>query len=226
MTFPPPPPRGQLLCRSKQGTWLGRGRGGCWQLPGIRGDGTGPACSEQDGGRSRGWGHCLVPVVPVLGSCCALICLFLPQASVGWPGAMRCSPKRCLTAALTAFVLLLLFLLLHRGSWQEQEPLEVSPAPVSSHWRGELGCPPVHIPCLPAPYGSSRLVLFPPLSRGIPSSASLMLLCTLGAAPGQDLGGQDLGALPCPLLPPPRVREAVSTPGSELTSCGSHPGGV
>ncbi|KAM9185422.1 alpha-1,6-mannosyl-glycoprotein 4-beta-N-acetylglucosaminyltransferase-like isoform 1-T2 [Mergus octosetaceus] len=38
---------------------------------------------------------------------------------------MRCSPKRCLTAALTAFVLLLLFLLLHRGSWQEQEPLEV-----------------------------------------------------------------------------------------------------
>lgn len=171
MTFPPPPPRGQLSCRSKQGTWLGRGRGGCWQLPGIGGDGTGPACSVQDGGRSRGWGHCLVPVVPVLGSCCALICLFLPQASAGWPGAMRCSPKRCLTAALTAFVLLLLFLLLHRGSWQEQEPLEVSPAPVSSHWRGGLGCPPLHIPCLPASCGSSRLVLLPPLSRGIPSSA-------------------------------------------------------
>lgn len=55
---------------------------------------------------------------------------------------------------------------------------------------------------------------------------SLVLLCTLGAAPEQDLGGQDLGALPYPLLPPPRVRAAVSTLGSELTSCGSHPGGV
>lgn len=226
MTFPPPPPRGQLSCRSKQGTWLGRGRGGCWQLPGIRGDGTGPACSVQDGGRSRGWGHCLVPVVPVLGSCCALICLFLPQASAGWPGAMRCSLKRCLTAALTAFVLLLLFLLLHRGSWQEQEPLEVSPAPVSSHWRGELGCPPLHIPCpvwILTAGSAPSLVLWHPQLCFLPS---LVLLCTLGAAPEQDLGGLDLGALPCPLLPPPRVHAAVSTPGSELTSCGSHPGGV
>uniref|UniRef100_A0A8B9TL09 Alpha-1,3-mannosyl-glycoprotein 4-beta-N-acetylglucosaminyltransferase C n=1 Tax=Anas platyrhynchos TaxID=8839 RepID=A0A8B9TL09_ANAPL len=45
---------------------------------------------------------------------------------------MRCSPKRCLTAALTAFVLLLLFLLLHRGSWQEQEPLEFKDLPLDT----------------------------------------------------------------------------------------------
>nr|XP_013052089.2 alpha-1,6-mannosyl-glycoprotein 4-beta-N-acetylglucosaminyltransferase-like [Anser cygnoides]XP_013052090.2 alpha-1,6-mannosyl-glycoprotein 4-beta-N-acetylglucosaminyltransferase-like [Anser cygnoides]XP_013052091.2 alpha-1,6-mannosyl-glycoprotein 4-beta-N-acetylglucosaminyltransferase-like [Anser cygnoides]XP_013052092.2 alpha-1,6-mannosyl-glycoprotein 4-beta-N-acetylglucosaminyltransferase-like [Anser cygnoides] len=38
---------------------------------------------------------------------------------------MRCSPKRSLTAALAAFVVLLLFLLLHRDGWQEQEPPEV-----------------------------------------------------------------------------------------------------
>ncbi|XP_061869374.1 alpha-1,6-mannosyl-glycoprotein 4-beta-N-acetylglucosaminyltransferase-like isoform X2 [Colius striatus] len=40
------------------------------------------------------------------------------------PGAMRCSLKRSLTAALAASFLLLLFFL-HGGRWQEQDPLEV-----------------------------------------------------------------------------------------------------
>ncbi|XP_074750098.1 alpha-1,6-mannosyl-glycoprotein 4-beta-N-acetylglucosaminyltransferase isoform X3 [Strix uralensis] len=47
------------------------------------------------------------------------------QASACRPGAMRCSLKRYLTAALTASFLLLLLFLLHGGSQQEQDPLEV-----------------------------------------------------------------------------------------------------
>ncbi|XP_049687743.1 alpha-1,6-mannosyl-glycoprotein 4-beta-N-acetylglucosaminyltransferase-like isoform X1 [Accipiter gentilis] len=49
-----------------------------------------------------------------------------PKASACWPGAMRWSLKRSVTAALAAsFLFLLLLLLLQGGSWQEQDPLEV-----------------------------------------------------------------------------------------------------
>ncbi|KAM9369489.1 alpha-1,6-mannosyl-glycoprotein 4-beta-N-acetylglucosaminyltransferase-like [Phaethornis superciliosus] len=51
----------------------------------------------------------------------------LPEASVCWPRAMRCSLKRFLTAVLTASFLFLLLLLLHGDIQEEQDPLEVEP---------------------------------------------------------------------------------------------------
>lgn len=80
---------------------------------------------------------CVRPNAILLSSCCPSVgkelypgpCLPPAGLSAGRPGAMRCSPKRSLTAVIAAsFLLLLLLLLLHRGSWQD--PQEVSPVPV------------------------------------------------------------------------------------------------
>lgn len=70
---------------------------------------------------------------------------------------MRCSLKRSLTALLGASFLLLL-LLLHGDSQQEQDPLEVSPQPVMSHWRGHWS---ILYPFLPHPDANLSSALFP-----------------------------------------------------------------
>eukprot|EP00076_Gallus_gallus_P033891 XP_024999429.1 alpha-1,6-mannosyl-glycoprotein 4-beta-N-acetylglucosaminyltransferase isoform X1 [Gallus gallus] len=54
----------------------------------------------------------------------------VPGLSAGRPGAMRCSPKRSLTAVIAAsFLLLLLLLLLHRGSWQDPQEVQFRDLP-------------------------------------------------------------------------------------------------
>lgn len=138
------------------------------------------------------------------GLCPDLMCPFLPQASACWPGAMRWSLKRSVTAALAAsFLFLLLLLLLQGGSWQEQDPLEVSPPPVMSHWRGHWSILRPHLPHtdphpssapFPAPYHLQTPALY-----SLPGVA----LCTWASPPVQKLGGQDRGSLS--FLGPPVV---------------------
>lgn len=100
---------------------------------------------------------------------CTLTCPFLPQASACWPRAMRCSLKRSLTALLAASFLLLL-LILYGGSRQEQDPLQVSPPPVMSCWRGHWSI--LH-PCLPHKNPNPSSAPFPapyhPQSPALPS---------------------------------------------------------
>ena len=156
-----------------------------------------PGCSGQRG-QPRG---CIqVPphrpirgMVVFPGLCPDLTCLFLPQASACWPSAMRCSLKRSLTAALAAsFVLLLL--LLRGGSWQEQDPLQVSPPPVMSHWRGHWSI--LH-PCLthmdPNPSSAPFPAPYHPQTAALPSPLPGLTLCTW-ASPDPGAGRGRTGA--------------------------------
>lgn len=81
---------------------------------------------------------CVRPSAILLSSCCPSVgkelypgpCLPPAGLSAGRPGAMRCSPKRSLTAVIAAsFLLLLLLLLLHRGSWQDPQEVQFRDLP-------------------------------------------------------------------------------------------------
>lgn len=167
-----------------------RGRPGV-HSPGALGRGLSPR------GASRRWWFSLG---------CTLTCPFLPQASACWPRAMRCSLKRSLTALLAASFLLLL-LILYGGSRQEQDPLQVSPSPVMSCWRGHWSI--LH-PCLPHKNPNPSSAPFPapyhPQSPALPSPPPGVALCTW-ASPIQELGGQDRGSHS--FLGPPCSRVSV-----------------
>ncbi|XP_046760046.1 alpha-1,6-mannosyl-glycoprotein 4-beta-N-acetylglucosaminyltransferase isoform X2 [Gallus gallus] len=97
---------------------------GCWQLPGSAVPQVLPAGCGQEGVCSRRQG------AAVLVEQRGLLWLGVQGLSAGRPGAMRCSPKRSLTAVIAAsFLLLLLLLLLHRGSWQDPQEVQFRDLP-------------------------------------------------------------------------------------------------
>jgi len=159
-------------------------------------------------GQPRGCTQVLPPSRPWW-LCPDLTCPSLPQASACWPGAMRCSLKRSVTAALAASFLLLL-LLLHGGSWKEEDPLEVSPPPVTSRWRGRWSI--LHPP-LPHTNPNPGSAPFPapwhPQTPALPSSLPEVALHTwVSPDPGAGRSGQGFPLISGALLALPPCSHA------------------
>lgn len=173
-------------------------------------------CVLGAGGQSQGCTQVLSPcpiqgAVAFPGLCPDTSPLARPQPA----GAMRCSLKRSLTVLLAVSFLLLL--LLHGSSRQEQDPLEVSAQPETSHWRGWWS---ILYPFLPRMNPNLSSALFPAPCHPNTPPRSPLPRAALGRwtplNPGAGRAGQGLpfafgslschpplltGALGCDLLP-------------------------